>query len=294
MKKTHLLLVLLIGLGFKTYPQKDTLLTDPVSCQEGTWKLVFEDEFNTGSLNTDAWLAWFPYTDDGGDGCVFCRTHGDEGQIFLDENVVVADSSLKIIAKRETATWMGEQRNYTSGMIHSRRAFGPGRYEVRAKLPAGMGFWPAIWTFGQIHTEIDIMEAGMQHPERYHTSVHNWKIGKMAHNRNKIRRDLSEGFHTYSMEWEPNIIRFFIDEQEVWALSRFTSRRGRNLKKCDLKPGRYRVNPVFPHENEKLFLIIGLGVGDAGTPFTKSPDEATVFPNKMEVDWIRFFERETE
>ena len=253
--------------------------------------MIFEDEFNTGVLNSNDWITWFPYTNDGGDGCVFCRTHGDEGQVFLDENVLVSDSSLKIIAKKETATWMGEERPHTSGMIHSRRPFGRGRYEVRAKMPAGMGFWPAIWTFGQIYTEIDIMEGGMQHPKRYHTTVHNGKIRKMEHNRKNVRTDLSADFHVYAMEWDLNIIRFFFDDKEIWALSRFTSRRGRNLKRCDLKPGRYGVNPVFPHENEKLYVIIGLAVGNTGTPFTKTPDGATVFPNQIEVDWIRIYER---
>ena len=290
MKKTFFL-ILLLCIAIEAFPQRDTLLTERITCQEGAWKLVFEDEFNNGTLNKDEWLTWFPYTDDGGDSCVFCRTHGDEGQVLLDANVVVSDTSVKIIAKREKATWMGEERDHTTGMIHSRRAFGRGRYEVRAKLPAGMGFWAAIWTFGQIYTEIDIMEAGMQHPERYHTSIHNWVIHKMAHNRKNVKTDLSADFHVYAMEWEPNIIRFFIDNKEVWALSRYTSRWGRNLKRCDLKPGRYGVNPVFPHENEKLFLIISLGVGTSNTPFTKSPDAQTVFPNQMEVDWVRVYER---
>ena len=292
MKKSYIFILLFAIISLKAFPQRDTLLTEPISCKEGAWKLVFEDEFNNGILNAEEWFTYYPYTMDGSDTCVFCRTHGKEGQIFWDENVVVSNNSLKIIAKSETATWMGEQRNYTSGMIHSKRKFGRGRYEVRAKLPDGMGFWPAIWTYGEVFSEIDIMEAGMQNPKRYHTSVHNREIGKMEHNRKNARTDLSADFHIYAMEWEPNIIRFFLDDKEVWALSRFTSRRGRNLKRCDLKPGRYGLNPVFPHENESLNMIIGLGVGDVDTPFTKAPDDNTVFPNQMEVDWIRIYERE--
>lgn len=291
MKKEYVFILLFAAISIQAFTQKDTLLTEPLWCNEGAWNLIFEEEFNNGALNSDEWLTWYPYTDDGGDGCAFCRTHGDEGQVFLDENVVVSDSSLKIIAKKEAATWMGEERPHTSGMIHSRRAFGHGRYEVRAKLPSGMGFWPAIWTFGQIYTEIDLMEAGMQNPKRFLSSVHNWNIRTMENKRSRVRTDLSADFHVYAMEWEPNIIRFFFDEKEVWALSRFTSRRGRNLKRCDLKPGRYGVNPVFPHEDEKLFLIIGLGVGTPNTPFTKTPDENTLFPAQIEVDWVRFYER---
>lgn len=292
MKKYLVFILLLAFISIKAFPQRDTLLIEPVSCNEGAWKLVFQDEFNNGVLNSQEWITWFPYTYNGLDSCVFCRTHGDEGQVFLDENVVVSDTSLKIIAKKETATWMGEERPHTSGMLHSRRPFGRGRYEIRAKLPAGMGFWPGIWTFGQIYSEVDIMEAGMQNPKRYHTTVHNWLIGKMEHNRRNVRTDISEDFHVYAMEWDPNIIRFFFDEKEVWSLSRFTSRRGRNLKRCDLKPGRYGINPVFPHEQEKLFLIIGLGVGTTDTPFTKTPGTETEFPGQIEVDWIRIYERE--
>lgn len=291
MKKYFVFILLFALTSIKAFSQRDTLLVEPISCNEGAWKLVFQDEFNNGILNEQEWITWFPYTYNGLDSCVFCRTHGDEGQVFLDENVVVSDTSLKIIAKKETATWMGEERPHTSGTLHSRRAFGRGRYEVRAKMPAGMGFWPGIWTFGQIYSEVDIIEAGMQNPKRYHTTVHNSTLGEMEHNRKNVRTDISEDFHVYAMEWDDNIIRFFFDEKEVWSLSKFTSRRGRNLKRCDLKPGRYGINPVFPHENEKLFLIIGLGVGTDNSPFTKSPEAQTVFPSQIEVDWIRIYER---
>lgn len=122
--------------------------------------------------------------------------------------------------------------------------------------------------------------------------AHNWGIGEMAHKRSKVKTDLSTDFHVYAMEWDPNIIRFFIDDNEVWSQSRYTTRRGRNLKRCNLKPGRYGVNPVFPDEDEKVNIIVNLGVGTPNTPFTKSPDTQTVFPNQMEVDWVRVYERE--
>ncbi|MBW6491441.1 MAG: glycoside hydrolase family 16 protein [Lentimicrobium sp.] len=288
-----LILSLSVILIAKTgFPQHDTIISSPVMCESGNWVLTYADEFEGDVLNVQDWVTWYPYSEDGSDRCAFCRTHGREGQIFLDENVEVSDGLMRIIAKQDSVEWMGEHRDYTSGMIHSRTAFGHGRYEVRSKLPPGAGFWPAIWTFGQISAELDIMEAGMQNPKRYHTSIHNWQVGIMAHNKNRVRRNLAEDFHVYTMEWEPNIIRFFIDEKEVWSLSRFTSRRGRNLKTCDLKPGRYKINPVFPSELERLYLIIGLGIGNESTPFTKSPDGETIFPNQMEVDWIRIYQRE--
>lgn len=273
------------------FSQQDTIISFPVICESGNWVLAYAEEFDGNDLNGRDWVTWYPYSDDGSDRCAFCRTHGNEGQIFRDENVVVSDGLLRIVAKRDSGEWMGELREYTSGIIHSRSTFGQGRYEIRSRLPLGAGFWPAIWTFGQISAELDIMEAGMQYPERFHTSIHNWQMGKMAHKRNRVRMNLAEDFHVYAMEWDPNIIRFFIDDKEVWSLSRFTSRRGRNLKTCDLKPGRYKINPFFPSGQERVYIIVNLSIGNENTPFAKTPVAETLFPNQMEVDWIRIYQR---
>ena len=291
MRKSLNITVLAAMLTQTAFAQHDTILIQPVPCPEGEWELAFSDEFEGDRLNTADWITWYPYTDDGSDQCAFCRTHGNEGQVFLDENVVVSGGLLKIIAIKEKAVWMGEEREHTSGMIHSRRAFGHGKYEFRCRLPEGNGYWPALWTFGQISAEIDLMEAGMQRPKRFHTSVHNWKIKKMAHKRHRLKTSLSDDFHVFTMEWEPNIIHFYIDGSEVWQLHRFTNRRGKNLRKCPVRPGRYRTQPVFPPENEKLYIIAGLGIGTEKTPFTKLPGPETVFPNQMEIDYFRYYVR---
>ncbi|MGE5382632.1 MAG: family 16 glycosylhydrolase [Omnitrophica WOR_2 bacterium] len=257
------------------------------------WNLVFSDEFNSPTLDKKKWITWFPYTNDGSDQCAFCRTHGNENQVFLDENVVIIDSVLHIVAKNEKATWFNEERNYTSGMIHARTPFGMGYYEIRAKMPAGKGFWPGIWTFGQISAEIDIMEAGMQNPFQFHTSVHNWLLKKMYHKKNKVKFDLSKDFHKYAMEWDTNFIKFFIDDKQVWQLCKYSNRRGRNIKNCDNNRRKKYLQPVFPAANEKLFMIVGMGIGNETTPFTKTPDAETVFPNSLQVDYIRIYSKKT-
>lgn len=254
----------------------------------GVYQLVMADEFNDSQLNSHNWVTYFPYTDDGSDLCVFCRTHGKENQVYLDRNLVVKDGLLHIIAKQEQAEWFGHKRPYTSGMIQSKEVFGRGRYEIRAKLPAGNGMSPSIWTYGRISSEVDILEAGMQNPERMHTTVHNWLLKKMVHRRINAGADLSAGFHVYAMEWDSSEIRFYLDDTQVWTLCKYSRRNGKNPVKCDKKRHK-AIQPVFPDADEKLVLIITLGVGNDITAFTGEPDEKTVFPAVMLVDYIRIY-----
>jgi beta-glucanase (GH16 family) len=291
MKHVFSLTLFLFVASVSVFAQADTLLKNPVPCPEGEWTLVFADEFEGNRLNRELWVTWFPYTDDGSDQCAFCRTHGNEGQVYQDENVVVSGGSLKLIARRETANWMGEQREYTSGMIHSRQSFGLGMYEIRCRLPKGMGFWPAIWAYGRTVTELDILEAGMQHPRRYHMSVHNRQVKKMLHRRKHVCKDLSANFHTYTMAWDSAFIRFEIDSNLVWQISPLTRKTGCRIKRCPVKPGKYRTEPIFPPPSETVHLILNLCIGNEFTPFTKSPDEKTIFPNQMEIDWIRYYQQ---
>lgn len=285
--------LLYVTASCSTIAQQRTATTKSTKAFNNEWTMVFSDEFNDTTLNKELWLTYFPYTHDGSDQCAFCRTHGDENQVFLDRNIVIRDGILNIVAKREKAEWMGEHRNFTSGMIHARKPYGHGRYEVRSKLPAGEGFWPGIWTFGQISAEVDLMEAGMQNPKRFHTSVHNWLIKKMKHKRINVGVDLSEDFHVYAMEWDTNSIRFFFDDMQVWELCRYSTRRGNNPRNCNVRKDRFIQQPVFPPDDEKLFLIIGMGIGNETTPFTGTPKETTVFPNQLQVDYIRIYEKKT-
>jgi beta-glucanase (GH16 family) len=257
---------------------------------KGAYKLVMADEFNDTVLNTGNWFTYFPYTDDGSDLCVFCRTHGKENQVYLDRNLVIKDGMLNIIAKREQAAWFGHERPYTSGMLHSKAVFGQGRYEVRAKLPTGTGISPGIWTFGQLVAEIDILEGGMEIPDRFHITVHNRLLKKMVHKRINTGVDLSADFHVYVMEWDSTGIRFYLDDTLVWTLCKYSKRNGKNPAKCDDSKRRKTVQPVFPPDDEKIVVIISLGVGNEISAFTGEPDEETRFPATMLVDYVRIYQ----
>ncbi len=273
------------------FAQNDTTLPAMNLCDKGGWRLVFSDEFNGRSLDRGKWVTWYPYAHDGSDNCDFCRTHGNEGQVYKDANVEPSGGTLKLYARREKASWFGAERDYSSGMIHSKQAFGQGRYEIRCRLPKGMGFWTAFWMFGEKATEIDALEAGMQKPRHLHMGIKTWTNGNSFDKSIRSRNDLSDGFHTYAMEWDENFIRVEVDSLEVWRISRYLDKRGKTLRKCDIKAGKYRLQPAWPPEGEKLKIIVNLAIGTETTPFTKSPGERTVIPNQMEIDWIRVYEK---
>jgi beta-glucanase (GH16 family) len=273
------------------YAQRDTLLPGGNLCSSGSWELSFSDEFDGNALDLDKWISWFPYSDNGTDQCEFCRTHGNEGQIYFDENVEESSSTLKLIAKRETGKWYNTEKQYSSGMIHSKETFGYGRYEIRCKLPVGMGFWPAFWMFGNKATELDVFEIGTQKTHRNHVGIISWPIDQRLDLGYNGNINLMEGFHTFALVWDTNFVRFEVDSSEVYRISKYTNRRGRTIKKCMIKAGKYRIQPVFPQNDEKLSIIVNLAVGTENIPFTHSPDKNTVFPNQMEIDWIRYYQR---
>jgi len=289
--KPILFLLIASSIHLQVFSQKDTLFNGGNICQSGDWQLIFTDEFNGNGLDQTKWVTWYPYTNDGSDQCEFCRTHGEEGQVYLDSNIVVSNSTLKLIARSQDVQWYGLKRQYSSGMIHSRQQFGMGRYEIRCKLPFGMGFWPAFWLFGDKAAELDVFEIAGQRPHRHHMGIISWKNHSTFNKRKWYRKDFSEDFHIFSFEWDPYFVRFLVDEKEVWKVSLMKPKFGKVMRRCRHHKGKYKLQLAFPSVGEKLNIIANLAVGTVKTPFTKAPDASTVLPNQMEIDWIRVYQR---
>lgn len=131
------------------------------------------------------------------------------------DNVIVEDGILKITAKADGAS-------YTSARIKSVDLFEftYGRVEVRAKLPAAQGTWPAIWMLGAnfetvgwpTSGEIDIMEQTGQDKNTTLGTLH--YLGMSGGNANggatQVATSTSE-FHNYSVEWTPDVIKIVVD-----------------------------------------------------------------------------------
>lgn len=134
------------------------------------------------------------------------------------DNAVVSNGTLKIIAKAET--YSGS--NYTSARLLSRNKFSfkYGKIEVSAKMPTGVGTWPAIWMMGDnLPTvgwpacgEIDVMEHRGNDLNRIHATVHYPGFsGGNGVTATTLIQQAATAFHLYSCEWSPQSMKFYVD-----------------------------------------------------------------------------------
>lgn len=263
-----------------------------------SWRLVFHDEFLGNRLDTSKWVTYYPYDAQGRDQCAYCRTHGAEGQVYLDENVRISKGMATLRVRRDSVQWMGAERAYSSGMLHTRPPwkFKYGRFEIRCRLPKGMGFWPAFWLYGWGGNEIDIFELGMQFPDLQFTNIHRDYNGRhYYHGDEHYGPDFSQDFHVFALEWDPWSIRWLVDGYPVRQMTRLMEQRRQQpvLPGTTLTPGVYLENLLMPEW--PLDVIVNVAAGVTGvTPFTDSPNAETIFPADMLVDYVRVYQRQPQ
>lgn len=198
--------------------------------------LVFFDEFESdGSLDDSKWHHQVIPPNNG-------SWHNGELQHYTDriENSYVSNGTLKIKAIKEQYSYNGSFKSYTSARLNSKFAFTFGRVEVRAKLPAETGTWPAIWTLGANCNEtgsyfedqygsgqwpgcgeIDIMEQTGWDKNTVISHFH-WGDRNTGEYKNtggtKTVQDTSGEFHVYSMEWTSDNIKTYVDGELIYQL----------------------------------------------------------------------------
>ncbi len=243
--------------------------TTPIS-QLG-YTLVWNDEFEGSSLNENDWNYEIGA---GGWG-------NNELQYYRKENTTVKDGFLSIEAKKQSAG----SSMYTSSRLTTQRKrnFKYGRVDIRAALPEGQGMWPALWMLGEsISTvgwpacgEIDIMEmiggtSNGRSDKTTHGTIH-WEGNNKDHasygNSKTISKKLSEEFHVYSIVWNANSINWYFDDVL--------------FNTADIKP------TALNEFRENFFFIMNVAVGGN---WPGSPDQTTVFPQKMWIDYVRMYQ----
>jgi beta-glucanase (GH16 family) len=249
------------------------------------WTLVWGDEFNEGSIDPTKW------TYDLGDGSQFNNPGwgNNEKQWYTsdEKNAKVQDGNLVITARKEAVSG----KEYTSSRLKTKGLFSKkyGKFEIRAKAPTGKGYWPAIWMLPENDVygtwassgELDIMEGWGSRPNTVAGTIH---YGGMAPNNVYSGKEYVfpgnatiEQFHTYSIEWEPGEIRWYVDGELYSTKNDWYS----------ISNGQ-PANNVYPAPfNQKFHLLMNLAVGGN---FDGDPTSETVFPKSMEIDYVRVYE----
>ncbi|MHA7818133.1 MAG: glycoside hydrolase family 16 protein [Erythrobacter sp.] len=292
----------------ETEPAGNTIVA-PVDGAD--WELVWSDEFDGAELDRTKWT---PEESCWGGG-------NDERQCYTDrrENVAVEGGLLLLKARKEE--WTGPDRppeiasdpnpqvtqQYTSGKVRTRglHAWQYGRIEMRAKVPAGQGLWPAFWMmpaedqYGSwpLSGEIDILETvniGAQCGEcegdvgenRIVSALH---YGDYApNNRNVARRTAllslalpSDDFHVYSVEWGEGLIRFLIDDRVHFTVT---------PEEWDTTSPLAEGNPNAPFD-KPFYIMMNLAVGGAWPEREHEKGLAKdAIPAQLAIDWVRVYQ----
>lgn len=199
----------------------------------------------------------------------------NELQWYLPGNVSVENGAAKLTARagRHRAP-TGKSYSYTSGILssHGKFEFMYGHLEVRMKVPAGRGLWPAFWTLPTPNTspewppEIDIMEVLGHQPTKVHFNLHYLENKRHTTVSGSYSGpDLSASLHTYGCLWEPGRLVFYLDGVEHHRIE------GASV-------------PAQP-----MYLLVNLAVGG---DWPGAPNGNTLFPADLDVDYVRVMQNQ--
>lgn len=285
MKKFFLYLSVILGTGI---------------CFAGEWKLVWSDEFDKqGRPDPTKWNY-----EKG-----FVRNR--ENQWYQPENCYCSNGWLVIEGRKERKpnpnyrpgmpreNWSASRKNieYTSGSLttKNKKTWRYGRFEIKAKIMAEDGLWPALWFLGARNRpmpqdswpargEVDLMEY------YDHSILANFCWAQCGSNPNRIwskwnskklpikhftQKDSAwaQKWHVWRMDWDEKWIRLFVDDELV---------NKQELALCRNPDG---VGHRYPFR-EEMYLIMNLALG--GT-CGKSLDK-THFPSYLFIDYVRVYQ----
>ena len=254
-----------------------TITPDPVYDQ-----LIWSDEFEMdGPIDPDKWFhqtiipngeSWY----------------NGEIQHYTDrlENSEVKDGILKITALKESYTDQGQNKNYTSARLNSKFAFTYGLVEIRAKLPKGVGTWPALWMLGKNINEngaywesqgygttpwptcgeIDIMEHWGNNQDYVTSATHTpSSFGGTINVGGQFIDNASEEFHVYKLQWTPEKLVFSVDDQVHFTYN-----------------PQDKNNETWPFDADQYFIFNVAILPEIEQDFTQS---------SMDIDYIRVYQQ---
>ena len=237
------------------------------------WVLVWSDEFDAPEIDMNKW-SYEVGTGNWGWG-------NGEAQYYTDNsnNSFIEDGKLIIKAIRQY--YAGSEYTSARMVTKNKGDWAYGRFEIRAKLPAGTGTWPAIWMMPTDSEyggwpdsgEIDIMEHVGFDPGAIHATCHNdtynWYDGIPPQGGELNVNDFDENFHTYTLEWTESSLKWFVDETLYYTYSNTSSWS------------------TWPY-NHDFFIILNIAIG--GTWGGQQGIDDSIFPVQMEVEYVRVYQ----
>jgi beta-glucanase (GH16 family) len=232
------------------------------------FQLTFADEFNTFDSSPDGSHGWRSTLDWGN------RTlpSNHEAEYYSDSSVGVNPFHLHDGILDITATSGSNPLGlpYNSGVITTENSFSQlyGYFEIRTELPVGAGLWPSFWLLPANHSwppELDVFEELGNNPTTAVVTVHSASTGVHTSIASAVATaDLSHGFHTFGVNWEPDVIKWYIDGTEVAEA------------------------PTPADMHQPMYLLANLAVGGAGSwPGVADP---SAFPATMSIDYIHVYQ----
>lgn len=246
------------------------------------YNLEWWDEFEGTSLNGKDWNV---------------ETHepgwvNNELQEYVDseQNIAVKDGNL-VIKPIKTVDEQGRV-SYTSGRVNTQNKhdYTYGLFEVRAKVPAGQGYLPAFWMmptdeniYGQWPRcgEIDIMEVMGQETDKLYGTIHYGNPHSESQGTHLLTEDnFADNFHTFSCEWEPGKISWYIDgvlyhEESDWYSATV---------------GQGTITYPAPFD-QPFYMILNLAVGGN---WVGNPDATTDFKNAaFVIDSVKAYQKDS-
>ena len=202
---------------------------------------------------------------------------------FVDMNATDGDTS----STKEVAS-------YTSGRIstQNKQTFTYGRFECRAKVPKGQGYLPAFWlmandenVYGQWPRcgEIDCMEVMGQETNKAYGTIHYGNPhseSQGTYYTGADEADFSDAFHTFTCDWEPGKITWYVDGVKYHEESDWYS----------TTEGQGTLTYPAPFD-QPFYIILNLAVGGS---WVGNPNEDTSFENNpYEIDYVRVYQKDS-
>ncbi|MEW9799260.1 family 16 glycosylhydrolase [Alteromonas sp. CYL-A6] len=262
----------------------------PQTPEEAGWVVVWEDQFDDDTINTENWNF---LTGDGSEYGI-PGWGNNELQYYEEDNAFIEDGKLVIQAEADAVGGYEytSARLTTEGKLDVRY----GRIEASIKMPGGQGTWPAFWMlptdspYGDWAAggEIDILEStnlGVDGKNEIQGTLHYgslWPLNRFTYKTYEPEMTITDDFHRYAIEWEQGEIRWYFDDTHYATMTEqnfFSYYWGG-------QDSGFITNDYAPF-NTPFHILLNLAIGGN---LPGAPADDLALPLRMEVDYVRVYQ----